>query len=168
MDGSRTQISAGLTLSQSLRDYRFHVIAFAILALQFGVGGTIANLVPPRTDRGFSPNSAGGIAIYIGLSIIVGRLLAGCLIDRYWAPAVTLPLLVLPALAAILLAKEDVSHGTAALSACLIGRAAGAESDPIAFLTARYFGLAHYGKIYGVLALLTLGRYPDPTGPQPT
>lgn len=33
MDGSRTQNSVGLTLSQSLRDYRFHVIAFAILAL---------------------------------------------------------------------------------------------------------------------------------------
>jgi MFS transporter, OFA family, oxalate/formate antiporter len=33
----------------------------------------------------------------------------------------------------------------------LLGFAAGAESDLIAFLAGRYFGLAHYGKIYGML-----------------
>jgi MFS transporter, OFA family, oxalate/formate antiporter len=36
------------------------------------------------------------------------------------------------------------------LSAVLIGLAAGAETDLVAFLTARYFGLAHYGRIYGL------------------
>ena len=37
------------------------------------------------------------------------------------------------------------------LGAFLLGFAAGAESDVIAFMAARYFGLAHYGKIYGLL-----------------
>jgi MFS family permease len=36
------------------------------------------------------------------------------------------------------------------LSALLIGLAAGAETDLVAFLTARYFGLAHYGRLYGL------------------
>jgi hypothetical protein len=33
----------------------------------------------------------------------------------------------------------------------LLGFAAGAESDLIAFLAGRYFGMANYGKIYGML-----------------
>ncbi|NJO13111.1 MAG: MFS transporter [Gammaproteobacteria bacterium] len=37
------------------------------------------------------------------------------------------------------------------LSAVLLGLASGAESDLIAFLAGRYFGMAHYGKIYGML-----------------
>jgi MFS family permease len=39
----------------------------------------------------------------------------------------------------------------AALSGFLLGFAAGAESDLIAYLTGRYFGMANYGKIYGML-----------------
>ncbi len=36
-------------------------------------------------------------------------------------------------------------------AAFLLGFAAGAESDLIAFLSARYFGMAHFGRIYGML-----------------
>jgi MFS transporter, OFA family, oxalate/formate antiporter len=36
-------------------------------------------------------------------------------------------------------------------AAFLLGFAAGAESDLIAFLAARYFGMAHFGRIYGML-----------------
>jgi OFA family oxalate/formate antiporter-like MFS transporter len=32
----------------------------------------------------------------------------------------------------------------------MIGLATGAETDLVAYLTARYFGLRHYGRIYGV------------------
>jgi MFS family permease len=34
---------------------------------------------------------------------------------------------------------------------CLIGIAAGVEYDLLAFLVARYFGMKHYGAIYGAL-----------------
>ena len=39
----------------------------------------------------------------------------------------------------------------ALLASFMIGFAAGAELDLMAFLAARYFGLAHYAKIYSVL-----------------
>ena len=39
------------------------------------------------------------------------------------------------------------------LSAVILGLATGAETDLIAFLAGRYFGMAHYGKIYGMLYL---------------
>ncbi|MCB0257298.1 MAG: TonB-dependent receptor, partial [Anaerolineae bacterium] len=42
-------------------------------------------------------------------------------------------------------------RSVAALACLLLGFAAGAESDLAAYLAGRYFGMAHYGKIYGML-----------------
>ena len=140
----------GLDLRDALRNYRFWVIALAIFSVSFGVGGSISNFVPLLLDRGFEASRAATIAGMIGASVIVGRILAGYLIDRYWAPAVTFPMLALPALACLLLAQPTVSPGSAVLSAALIGLASGAEADLLAYLTSRYFGLAHYGKLYGL------------------
>jgi len=140
----------GVTVGQALRDYRFWVIAVSILFVAIGVGGSITNFQPLLMDRGFQPQEAAKIAGVIGVSVIVGRLLAGVLIDRYWAPLVTLPMLALPALACFLLAQPEVPAFAAILSAVLIGLAAGAETDLVAYLTARYFGLAHYGRLYGL------------------
>jgi predicted MFS family arabinose efflux permease len=140
----------GVTVGQALRDYRFWVIAVSILFVAIGVGGSITNFQPLLMDRGFQPQEAAKIAGVIGVSVIVGRLLAGFLIDRFWAPLVTLPMLALPALACFLLAQPDVPAFAAILSAMLIGLAAGAETDLVAYLTARYFGLANYGRLYGL------------------
>ena len=140
----------GVSVGQALRDYRFWVIAASILCVAIGVGGSITNFQPLLMDRGFTPQQAARIAGVIGASVILGRLLAGVLIDRYWAPLVTLPMLALPALACILLARPDVPVAAAILSAVLIGLAAGAETDLVAYLTARYFGLANYGRLYGL------------------
>jgi predicted MFS family arabinose efflux permease len=140
----------GVTVRAALRDYRFWVIAGSILCVAIGVGGSVTNFQPLLMDRGFDPPQAARVAGVIGVSVIAGRLIAGVLIDRYWAPLVTLPMLALPALACILLAQPDVAMPAALLSAVLIGFAAGAETDLVAYLTARYFGLAHYGRLYGL------------------
>jgi len=118
--------------------------------VSIGVGGSITNFQPLLIDRGFQPQDAAKVAGVIGVSIIVGRLIAGFLIDRFWAPLVTLPMLALPAVACLLLAQTEVPVPAAIVSALLIGLAAGAETDLVAFLTARYFGLAHYGRLYGL------------------
>jgi predicted MFS family arabinose efflux permease len=141
---------AGVTVGAALRDYRFWVIAGSILCIAIGAGGSITNFQPLLMDRGFDAPQAARVAGVIGVSVIAGRLIAGILIDRYWAPLVTLPMLALPALACFLLAQPTVAMPAALLSAVLIGFAAGAETDLVAFLTARYFGLAHYGRLYGL------------------
>lgn len=141
---------AGRSLGEALRDYRFWVIAVSILFVAIGVGGSITNFQPMLVDRGFTAAEAARIAGLIGLSVIAGRLIAGYLIDHFWAPAVTFPMLALPALACFLLAQPSLSPAAALLCAALIGLAAGAETDLVAYLTARYFGLANYGKLYGL------------------
>ncbi len=143
-------VPAGLTLRVAASQWRFWAMMLSILLIALGIGGLFINFQPLLIDKGFSSAAAARVAGAIGVSIIAGRLLAGWLIDRYWAPGVTLPLLALPAVAALLLMQDQVSTSQAILAAVLLGAAAGAESDLLAFLSARYFGLRHYGRIYGV------------------
>jgi predicted MFS family arabinose efflux permease len=87
----------------------------------------------------------------IGLSVIVGRVLGGWLMDRFWAPAVAAVLLGAPAAACLILAAPGLDYRSAIVSIVLIGLAAGAEYDLLAFIVARYFGMKSYGGIYGAL-----------------
>jgi len=73
------------------------------------------------------------------------------LIDRFWAPAVAAVLLSAPAAACQILAATGLSYHGAMLAIALIGMAAGAEYDLLAYLVARYFGMKSYGSIYGWL-----------------
>ena len=125
------------------------IASFGFVALAFG--GLFTNYYPLLTDKGFDVAKAALVTGAIGLSILGGRLLAGLLIDRFWAPAVAFPMLAAPALACWLLTHDVVSTPVAVLAAVLIGFAAGAESDLIAFMAAKYFGLKHSGKVSAAL-----------------
>ncbi len=140
----------GLTLREALSNYRFWVIAVAFFLISAGISGSISNLVPLLKDNGLSSAEAGSIAGLIGLSVIAGRILAGFALDRFWAPAVAAVMLATPAASAWILGQNDVAIDLVPVAAVLLGLAAGAEFDFIAYLTSRYFGLAHYGKIYGL------------------
>lgn len=141
----------GMDLQSAMRQPRFWLMftTFGLIALAFG--GLFTNYVPLLSDKGFDPLTAGKIASAIGLSVLLGRLLAGYLVDRYWAPAVAFPMLALPAVACWLLTHDTLTAPVAVVAAVAVGFAAGAETDLIAFMAARYFGLRHYGKIYGLL-----------------
>jgi predicted MFS family arabinose efflux permease len=143
-------LETGLTLGEAVRGYRFWVLLLSILFAYQGFSGIGPNLLPSLTDDGLSREQAASVQSVFGLSIIVGRVVVGYLVDRFWAPGVAAFCLAIPAAGAVML------HGTqtleaAALAAFLIGFAAGAELDLMAFLAARYFGLAHYAKIYSIL-----------------
>lgn len=135
----------GLTLAQALRGRHFWLILVAFLAICLAVAGLIPNLVPMLTDSGLTLAEAVGYASLLGINVVIGRLLAGWLLDRFWAPAVAVVLLMPPTLACVLLAFQQWPG----VSVALIGLAGGAEFDLIAFLCLRYFGTRNYGQIYG-------------------
>ena len=84
-------------------------------------------------------------------SVIFGRLAGGFLIDKIWAPAVAVVMLILPALSCYFLMQGDLTYASATIAVLLIGLTAGAEQDLMAFLVAKYFGMKSYGVIYGVI-----------------
>ena len=140
----------GLTTRQAIRTYRFWVLLLSILAMYLGIAGMIPNLIPALTDKGIAPQSAALVTSAFGISVIVGRVAVGWLVDRFWAPGVAAVILT-PATIGCLIMMGQPSIELAILAAVLVGMAAGAELDLLAFLTARYFGLRNYARTYGFL-----------------
>lgn len=155
----RPQVSAhvaqfgvsGMTAQAVFGDWRFWLLCACFVAISFGVGGTIPNLENLFGSKGFLRDDAVKLASLIGVSVVVGRLAGGYLLDRVWAPAVGVVMLILPALSCYFLVQGDLTYASAAIAVLLIGLAAGAEQDLMAFMVARYFGMKSYGVVYGVM-----------------
>ncbi len=154
----RETVAPGLTMSQTCGEWRFWLLGGCFVALAFCVGGLIPNMENMLKIAGFQHPDIITLTSLIGLSVIFGRIAGGLLIDRFWAPAVAAVMLGAPAAACLLLAGAHLDYRSAVLSICLIGLAAGAEYDLLAFMVARYFGMKSYGSIYGALyACFALG-----------
>lgn len=147
--GGAAKILQGSTVGEALANYRFWVLALSILLGYLAISGTLTNLVPALIDRGIEAQAAAAFVGAIGITMIPGRVLVGFIVDRIWAPGVAMVVLLLPAIACLVL--RDATDPVVIIVTCaLLGLAAGAELDLLAFLTARYFGLAHYSKIYAL------------------
>ncbi len=141
----------GLTFRETLRAWRFWLIAFILVPVSFALAGPIPNMENILKTAGFGAHEIVGLTSLIGLSALSGRLVGGWLLDRFWAPAVALVILASPGISCFLLAQASLAPPAAMLSIVLIGFAVGVEYDLIAFLVARYFGMKSYTAIYGVL-----------------
>ena len=162
-DASAASVSTGLRYRDALRSPRFWLLALSTAGVGFSMGGLIPNLQPLLMDRGLSPTHAAAFFGTFGLSVILGRLASGFLLDRFWAPAVATLFLSVPAAACWLLAQSELGSVALVTAVALVGLAAGAEFDLLAYLCARYFGLRHYSQIYGsqwVLFTLFVGIGP--------
>jgi MFS family permease len=143
----------GLSPREAFRGYRFWVLGIGFFAISLAVGASVGNFIPLLTDNGMAPQQAAALFGLIGISIIVGRVAIGFLIDRFWAPGISAIACALPVVTCLILADPTPTVTGAAIAAICAGLAAGAEFDLIAFLAAKYFGLKHYGKLYGYLFL---------------
>lgn len=140
---------SGINLAEALQGYRFWAMGIGLLLVAAGISGLIVSLVPLLVKKGLSASSAAGYAGLIGVNVILGRLLAGYLIDRFWAPMIAAIFLCAPCVAALILTGSEIAPALIIVSALIIGLAAGAELDLFAYLTSRFFGLRHYGAVYG-------------------
>jgi predicted MFS family arabinose efflux permease len=148
---------AGLTLAQTLRTRQFWLTAGAVMIVAAAVNGTIAHIVPILSDRGIARDAATTAVAAAGFSLIAGRMLSGFALDRLFAMHVAAFFFAVP-LAGMTMLGAGVSGAWAVLAAVLLGLGIGAEGDIMAYLTGRYFGMAHFGVIYGcILAFFTLG-----------
>jgi MFS transporter, OFA family, oxalate/formate antiporter len=142
---------AGMTFGAAIKTRQFWTLWVSILLIASAYGGAHIHMIPIVMDHGFTLPAAAGMMSIVGLGLLVGRVGVGFLLDRIWGPAVGFPVLCLPALACVLLMGTSSDVLWISVAAFLLGFAAGAESDLIAFLAARYFGMAHFGRIYGML-----------------
>jgi OFA family oxalate/formate antiporter-like MFS transporter len=140
----------GYTTGEAVMSYRFWVLAASVIFLYLGILGVAPNLIPALTDRGFTPQAAASAVSAYGVCAVLGRVAVGWLIDRFWAPGIATLTLTPAALACVILMSKS-SYGMSLFAAGLVGLAAGAELDLLAYLVTRYFGLRNYARTYGIL-----------------
>jgi MFS family permease len=103
-------------------------------------------------DRGLTPEAAVGVFSLLFVVTAVTRIIAGFLFDRFFAPLVGFVLFVLGGIGiAMLLPSWAPIYYL--IAAALMGIATGAETDLLAYLTSRYFGMRAFGQLYGGLFL---------------
>jgi len=142
-----TAAQTGFTLSQTMRQGHFWLMLAAFLLIGLAVQSLILHLVPMLVLRNVDPMRAAQAQSLVAAALIVGRLVAGVLMDKFFAPRVAIAFLVGPVVGIILLASG--ASGTAAfIAGMLTGLAAGAEVDVTAFLASRYFGLKYFSRTY--------------------
>lgn len=152
----------GMSFPEAWHTDTFWLMVSAFFLMSASVHGCLIHLVPLLTDRGVSPQNAALATSLLGGALLLGRVGAGYLLDRFFAAAVAVCFFCGAALGFILLWSE-VTGSLAFAAAFLVGLGLGAEGDIIAYLVSRYFGLRAFGEIYGyAFAAFTLGGVVGP------
>ncbi|MEJ7935752.1 MFS transporter [Sphingobium sp. AN558] len=146
-DSGEPHSRSGRARSGMFLQYRFWVLLISIFCTYCAISGVMPNFIPALTDKGMTLERAAIAQGAFGASLILGRLVVGFLVDRFWAPAIGAVFLTPPALGCLLL-TWDPGFSAAVTAALLIGLATGAELDLLALLTSRYFAPHLFSKVY--------------------
>jgi MFS family permease len=147
----------GLGVREVLMGSRFWLLALSVLCVSTVVNGFGVHIVPLLTDRGLSPAVATSMLGVFGLGTLGGRLLSGYLVDRFFAPYIAAVFFLLGAVG-IGLITSGAGGPVPTFGIVLLGIAAGTEIDMLGYLSSRYFGLRHFGQLYGyIFAVFSAG-----------
>jgi len=145
--GRSKDTATGLTLKGALATRHFWIMLVVFLLIGLAVTSIQVHLVPLLVARGVSAMQAANALSILAIALIFGRVGAGWLMDRFFAPRVAIAFLLGPIVAIFLLAA-GASGILAFVAGILTGLAAGAEVDVTAYLASRYFGLRYFSSIY--------------------
>ena len=164
---------SGMTWPQGLRSFAFWIITAILFVSSISMNGAITHLSALLTDRGLTAGNAAICASMLGGSSLLGRIVVGSSLDRFFAPRVALVINLITALGIFLLARA-ASFPAGCVAAALIGVGAGGEAAITPYLLTRYFGLRAFSTLYGftwtfyaaagAIGPVILGRAFDVTG----
>lgn len=164
---------AGMTWQKGLRSFAFWIITAILFVSSISMNGAITHLSALLTDRGLTAGNAALCASILGGSSLLGRIVVGWLLDRFFGPRVALGINLITALGIFLLARA-ASFPAGCVAAALIGVGAGGEAAITPYLLTRYFGLRAFSTLYGLtwtfyaaagaIGPVILGRAFDATG----
>lgn len=158
------RLQQGLSFKRSVVSWEFARLGLTAILLTAATLGLIINFVPITTSLGLPRPTAIATGTAIGIASIVGRLISGFMLDRWSGPAIGAISCILPIGGVLMLLWGGSEWPWALAAGVAFGLALGAESDILAYLTTRYFGLANYAAIFGlVTGLIALGQGIGPT-----
>jgi MFS family permease len=170
--GGANKAPQGLSAHDAWHTGTFWLMVCAFFLVSASVQGCLVHMTAMLSDRGIAPQTAALGSSLVGVAVLLGRVGAGYLLDRLFAPH----------LAAVFFGGAALGIGllwlgttpVAFAGAFLVGLGLGAEVDLIAFLVSRYFGLRAFGRVYsaafaafalaGAFGPLIMGSSFDRTG----
>jgi MFS family permease len=139
----------GVTLKVAVTSRPFWIVVTVLFFGSLAQNGALTHMSALLTDRGVSTAGASLALGAMGGAGLVGRLVTGWLLDRFFAPRVSMCLLGTAAAGVLWLASaSSVFAGVGA--AMLIGLGMGAEADVTPYLLSQYFGLRSFATLYGL------------------
>lgn len=156
-------VAAGLTLGEALRSLLIWRIAVTELLVSTINISLIVHMVPILLSLGLEKGRAASVAGMVGLFAIGGKLATGWLLDRVHGSAVPCLSMLVPATASLLFFASANSGVFVLPAAAIFGYGVGAYFQIVTYLATRYAGLAHFGKIFGVMSgLMVVGTGAGP------
>ena len=152
----------GLNVREARRTTTFWLMVAAFFLVSLAIHACIIHLVPIITDRGVAAKTAAFAASLLGFALIFARIGTGYLLDKFNAGFVGASIFAISAIGLLQLSFGSEGYNVY-VAVLLIGLAFGAESDIIAYMISRYFGLLHMSEIYGYFyAIYILGAVLGP------
>jgi MFS family permease len=139
---------------------------WVLVGFAFMTGGvllaSVTNFVPLLQSRGESLVHAAQYQSVLGVSLILGRLVGGALLDRVFAPRVVTAILLVTATGFLVLRGAN-TPAAYILAAIGIGIAIGLEIDFLAFIVSRYYDRKAFATIFALFfAMYALGAAAGP------
>ncbi|HEY0746539.1 MAG TPA: MFS transporter [Steroidobacteraceae bacterium] len=154
----------GMSRREATRTSTYWLMLAAFLLIGVSVSSVQAHMIPLLRSHGVSASLAARVLSVLGIAVVLGRLAAGWLMDRFFAPRVAMVFLAGPTAATALLAA-GVTGPWAFMAGLMTGLAVGAEMDVTTYLASRYFGVRHFSAIFAFFyAAYTLGAAFGPLG----
>lgn len=174
--GGRTAAAVrleGVSWQHGLQRSPFWIVTAILFVSSISMNGAITHLSPLLTDRGLTAAKAAMCAAILGGSSLLGRIVVGWLLDRFFGPHVAFAINGITALGILLLARAD-GFVVGGVAAALIGIGAGGEAAMTPYLLTKYFGVRAFSTLYGftwtfyaaagAIGPVILGRTFDATG----
>jgi MFS family permease len=137
----------------------FWLLALSMICVAIPGAGLLSAAAPVMAAEGITQGDAAYAISAYALGQIGGRVIAGWFLDRANPRIVAFAFTFLPASGFLALWSTDLSLAAAVIAIGLVGIQQGAEIDLFAWFTARRFGLARYGTVYGwIIAVSWIGN----------
>ncbi len=140
-----------LSAGKAMHGRNYWLILASFFLVGIGITSILSHLVPMLMDRGMSYQAAARAMSTLAFALIFGRMLAGYLMDHFFAPYITAAFIVFGLAGGIILLALGAVGWQAYVAAALVGLATGSEISEIAYIVGRYFGQLAFGLIYGVM-----------------
>lgn len=150
-DGAAPRRQAGADYGQIVRNPVFWLVFVSVFlcCLPYALAQSQLNVM--LLEKNLTPTAAGLVISTFAVGVMAGRFGLGAALDRFPTHIVAFIGMALSGVGLFILASPVTAVAPLLIGVALFGISFGAESDIMGYAVARYFGMANYSSVLGLL-----------------